>query len=79
MEMKMANVGSVDRALRFVFGLTLLALPFLPFMASMFDGWGAWRFVVALVGGVVILTALLRFCPAYLLFGVRTCAIRNKP
>jgi len=67
----MVNIGSLDRAARFVLGAVLVAAPFL--LPAMFAPLGAWRF--ALVGwGVVMLgTAVFRICPAYMLFGIRTC------
>lgn len=69
----LANVGSVDRAVRFVLGLLLLLAVFLP-VFSMADHpllqWGA-----GLVGVVLITTALMRFCPLYRLFGLSTCKV----
>jgi hypothetical protein len=71
----MANVGSADRIMRFVLGALLIAAPFVPPLAGYVAGWGEWKFVLALVGAVLVGTAAFRFCPAYMLFGVRTCAI----
>ena len=71
----MANVGSLDRTLRFIVGAVLLAAPFLPPLAGLFAAWGAWKFAVAAVGVVMLGTAVFRFCPAYTLFGIRTCPI----
>ena len=73
----MANVGSLDRTLRFTFGSVLLASPFLPSFAGFFAVWGAWKFAVATVGLVILGTAMFRFCPAYTLLGIRTCPIRK--
>ena len=58
-----ANVGSVDRILRIVVGLILIALVFVGPQTP----WG-W------IGIVPLLTGLFRFCPAYLLFGINSCA-----
>lgn len=74
----MANVGGLDRALRFVFGILLLIAPFLPPLAGFFAGWGMWKFAVTAAGAVMLGTALFRFCPAYILFGIRTCEITKK-
>ncbi len=71
----MANVGSVDRMLRFVLGAVLLASPFVSPFAAFFAAWGAWKFAVAVVGLILLGTALFRFCPAYSLFGLRTCPL----
>ncbi len=74
----MVNIGSVDRAFRFVLGAALLIAPFLPPLAGFVVAWGAWKFAVAVVGLVLIGTAVFRLCPAYLLFGVRTCRIGTR-
>ncbi|MFO1402849.1 MAG: DUF2892 domain-containing protein, partial [Steroidobacteraceae bacterium] len=55
----MKNVGTVDRALRVVVGLVLLALVFVGPRTP----WG-W------VGVVPLLTGLVSFCPLYTLLGI---------
>lgn len=67
----MTNVGSLDRIVRIIAGIILAAVPFV--FADALAGWGAWRFALVGVGAVLLGTALLRFCPAYTLFGLRTC------
>jgi hypothetical protein len=57
-----ANVGGLDRVLRYLIGLALLGAGFY------FKSW--W----GLVGLLPILTATIRFCPAYLPIGLSTCA-----
>lgn len=71
----MTNIGSLDRILRFLLGAVLAAAPFL--LPESFVGLGAWRFAVVAVGAVLLGTALFRVCPAYLLFGIRTCAVNR--
>lgn len=56
------NVGSVDRMLRIVLGIVLLALVFVGPKTM----WG-------LIGVVPLVTGLFRTCPLYSLFGIRTC------
>lgn len=56
------NVGSVDRALRIIAGLVLLSLTVLGPKTM----WG-------LIGIVPIVTALVSWCPAYTLLGIKTC------
>lgn len=58
------NVGVIDRALRVVVGLILIALALL----GIFTPWG-W------VGVVPLVTAVFGFCPAYTLLGVKTCSV----
>ena len=61
----MANVGGIDRILRIVVGLVLIALVFVGPQTP----WG-W------VGLVPLLTGLFRFCPAYRLLGMNTCPMK---
>lgn len=57
------NVGGLDRMLRIAAGVVILAL-------GAFGPLGWW----GLVGLVPLATGLVRFCPAYTLLGIRTCA-----
>lgn len=59
------NVGGIDRILRYLVGLALLGA------GLYFKSW--W----GLVGLLPLLTATIRFCPAYLPFGLSTC--ETKP
>ncbi|MBU2581397.1 MAG: DUF2892 domain-containing protein [Alphaproteobacteria bacterium] len=65
------NVGGVDRILRFIVGAVLIALPFampdLEYWANPVFYYGALA-----VGAVLMLTALVRFCPVYLPIGLNT-------
>lgn len=70
----MVNIGSVDRSIRFVAGILLIALLFLPSTAPWFAALGNWKWGVFAVGVIMIGTAVIRFCPAYTLFGVTTCS-----
>jgi len=65
-----ANVGQVDRLIRAVLGVVLLALAFGYLGAGLTTVW-AW--VLGIVGFVLLATAILSICPAYALLGVRTC------
>jgi hypothetical protein len=56
------NIGNLDRVLRIVVGLLLIALVFVGPKSA----WG-W------IGLVPLLTGLARRCPAYSLIGVNTC------
>jgi len=55
------NIGSVDRIIRIVIGLAILGAGL-----ALHSWWG-------LVGFVPLLTATLRFCPAYFPLGLSTC------
>jgi len=60
------NVGSIDRILRIVTGLVLIALA----ATGIIGVWG-W------IGVVPLLTGIFRFCPAYALFGMSTCPMKK--
>lgn len=62
-----ANEHPVERALRVVIGLVLLALVFVGPRTM----WG-------LVGVVPLATGLLGSCPLYTLFGISTCSTRMR-
>jgi hypothetical protein len=64
-----ANVGGIDRVLRIVVGIGLLALVFV------LEGDARWW---GLVGIVPLATGLFRFCPAYSIFGLSTCPMERK-
>jgi len=61
-----ANVGGLDRILRLIVGLAILGAGYY------FKSW--W----GLIGIVPVLTAVFRFCPAYLPIGVNTCATKPE-
>ena len=65
------NVGGVDRSLRVVVGLVLLAYA-LGFLGSSPYQWVGW------IGVVPIFTGLIGWCPAYLPFGLSTCNIKKQ-
>lgn len=68
-----ANVGSIDRVLRIVLGLVLIALPFVSNMALFASGTAT--VIAVVVGLVLIATSAMRFCPLYRIFGIRTCKL----
>ncbi|MBN8897528.1 MAG: hypothetical protein BGO51_20575 [Rhodospirillales bacterium 69-11] len=57
------NVGSIDRVLRVIVGLVLIALVFV----GPETPWG-W------IGLIPLGSALIGFCPLYSLLGINTCA-----
>ena len=60
------NVGSLDRILRIISGLTILGAGYY------FKSW--W----GLIGLGPIFTGVFRFCPAYLPFGLNTCGLKKE-
>ncbi len=67
------NVGSTDQAIRIVAGLVLIGLAFLKL-----GGFASTAGIVSTVVGVVLIaTAVINFCPAYRLLGLRTTKSTN--
>ncbi|HSP00762.1 MAG TPA: DUF2892 domain-containing protein [Thioalkalivibrio sp.] len=59
------NMGSADRAIRAIVGIVLIALVFVGPQTP----WG-W------IGIIPLVTALIGWCPAYSLIGMKTCKSR---
>ena len=60
------NVGGVDRSIRVVVGLVLIGLGY----SSLLTGGAAVAAYIA--GAIAIITGVFRFCPAYMLLGIKT-------
>ena len=63
------NVGGIDRVLRIVVGLALIAGFFLNT-----DGAYRWAY---LLGIIPLATGLLSTCPLYSILGVSTCPVKR--
>jgi hypothetical protein len=61
------NAGTVDRALRALAGLILIAL-------TLMGTIGVWGWI----GVVLLATAAIGFCPAYPLLGINTCSTKRS-
>ena len=61
------NVGGIDRILRIVIGLALIALT----LTGTIGVWG-WLGVVPLATGAI------GWCPPYAIFGWNTCSMKNR-
>ena len=62
-----SNVGGIDRVLRIVVGVVLIALA-----ATNTVGWWGW------LGVIPLLTGLVSFCPLYTLLGLNTCPLKKS-
>jgi hypothetical protein len=60
------NEGSIDRALRVIAGIVLLALTY----TGAIGMWG-W------IGVVPLLTGLIGWCPLYTVLGINTCPMKK--
>lgn len=61
------NVGGIDRVLRIVAGLALIALA----LTGVIGAWG-W------IGLVPLATGLMSTCPLYSLIGLNTCPLKHS-
>lgn len=60
------NVGTIDRTLRIVIGLALIA-------GAVTSTIGVWGYL----GVVLLLTGLIGWCPPYAMLGFNTCAMKK--
>ena len=65
------NMGGMDRILRVVVGMVLLALAYL-------GNFGTYAWMGYLLGAVMVGTAAIGWCPPYALFGWNTCNLKKK-
>lgn len=69
-----ANVGTLDRVMRIILGLVLIVLPFvLATEAGPFAAIGGFGWLAMIVGAVILLTGVMRFCLLYRILGICTC------
>ena len=64
------NVGSLDRAIRIIVGLGLLA-------GFVLNPDAAYRWLY-LIGIIPLVTGLMSSCPLYTILGLRTCPMEKK-
>ena len=62
----LANEGAIDRIIRAIVGLVLIALVFVGPQTP----WG-W------VGLIPLVTGIVGFCPAYRIFGLSSCPMKK--
>ena len=62
-----SNVGGIDRIIRIVLGLALIALT----LTGTIGAWG-W------IGLVPLATAAFGFCPLYTVLGMNTCPMKKS-
>ncbi|MBJ7536121.1 YgaP family membrane protein [Marinomonas transparens] len=56
-----SNIGKTDRTIRIILGVAIIAIG-----AYSNSWWGA-------LGVILLLTGVIKVCPAYLPFGISTC------
>lgn len=68
----LSNVGGKDRTIRILGGLVLLGLGFAHVVT------GTMAIIVYAIGAIALVTGLVRFCPAWSLFGINTRAAASR-
>ena len=61
------NEGTIDRVIRVAVGVGVLSLAFVGPQTP-------WAYL----GVIPLVTGLVGFCPAYALFGIRTCPVKRE-
>lgn len=64
------NLGNADKILRVILAVVAAVLYFGGYVS------GTAAYIVIAAGAILLLTALVNFCPLYALFGIRTCKIK---
>jgi len=61
------NMGNADRIIRLIVAAVIVALYFSDIIS------GTLGIVLLALAGIFVLTSLIRICPLYLPFGIKTC------
>jgi Protein of unknown function (DUF2892) len=64
------NIGGVDRAIRILLGIGLVVLGLVHVVT------GGRAIAAYVIGAIALVSGLVRFCPAWALFGVNTCPMK---
>jgi len=65
------NEGPVDRAIRIILGIVLLAL-------GIFVLTAIWQILAIVIGAIFLITGLTGFCALYTVFGINTCKVKPR-
>lgn len=65
------NIGNTDKGIRLTIAAVLLVLYFTNILS------GGVGVAVLVIAGLLIITSLFKFCPAYVLFGINTCGLKK--
>lgn len=67
-----SNLGSIDKAIRILIAVALSILYFTGTVT------GTLAYVLLAAGAILLLTALINFCPMYRIFGISTCKVKKS-
>jgi len=66
------NMGNADRIIRLLIVIAIVALYYFNIVE------GTLANVLLALAGIFLVTSLIRFCPAYSAFGIRTCSFKKS-
>lgn len=66
------NVGSVDKVIRYIIAIVAIYIAYKGLVAS------PWDYVLYAVAAIMVLTALLSWCPIFLIFGLNSCKVKKQ-
>ena len=64
------NVGTIDRSIRIVLGIVLIAFGLTHVVT------GGVAIAAYVIGAVALVTGVFRYCPAWSVFGINTCPLK---
>jgi hypothetical protein len=66
------NMGALDKLIRVVVALVAAALVYYEVVTGMYS------YILLTITAIFLFTSLIGFCPLYGIFGLNTCAVKNK-
>jgi hypothetical protein len=67
------NVGGIERPIRITGGLLAIGIGLFAGLSTALAG------AALAVGGILLLTGAVGFCPLFTLFGISTCSVPSNP
>ena len=65
------NLGGLDRAVRMIVGVVLAAVAYFGILS------GTGAIIAYVVAAIAFVTGLVKFCPAYAIFGINSCKVKS--
>lgn len=66
------NMGNADRVIRLIIAAVIAILYFTNILT------GTVGIILLVLAAVFTLTSVISFCPLYVIFGFKTCPVKNK-
>jgi hypothetical protein len=64
------NVGGLDRVIRITVGIVLAAIAYFGVVS------GVYAILAYIFAAIAFVTGIVKFCPAYAIFGISSCKAR---